>query len=68
MASKLREVAERLFAEVKGQPLGDWIAGQRAAGKSWRAIARDLDNEIGVDLTDVTLINWYGDSDREPAA
>ena len=59
--SKLREVTERLFAEVQGYPLSDWVADRRDTGASWRQIERELRDECGIELSNVTLMNWYGD-------
>lgn len=58
--SKLRDLTERLFAEIKSYPLEEWVLAQRDAGKSWRQIERDLRDEVGIEVTNVTLISWYG--------
>lgn len=65
MASKLLEVTDLLHAERYGQPLSDYVADRRDQGASWRTIARDLEDRLGVQLTDVTLISWF---DPKPKA
>ena len=65
--TKLRDLAERLFAELAGYPLSDWIADRREHGRSWRQIERDLRDEYGIELTNVTLIAWYGAVDSDAA-
>jgi hypothetical protein len=67
VATKLQETTERLFQQLAGVPLADWIADQRAAGKSWRQLERDLRLEYDLELTNVTLISWYGDVDASVA-
>ena len=64
MASSLRSVCEALWLHTSphGYPLGDWVADQRHAGRSWRAISnqlRDVTDDV-IDLPAQTLLNWYG--------
>lgn len=66
MATKLRDVTERLFAQMTGETLARWVEGQRAAGTSWRQIERELRDEHKIEVSNVTLIAWYGE--RETAA
>jgi hypothetical protein len=63
MATALQRTTEALFVEKVGVPLPDYVTRSRGAGNSWRLIARELEDATGgvVQLTDVTLINWYGD-------
>ena len=65
--TKLRDLAERLFAELAGYPLADWIADRRDQGKSWRQIERDLRDEYDIELTNVTLLAWYGAATSDAA-
>ena len=72
MATERQRLAERVFKLETSENLGDWVADQRApttgdGRRSWRHIAQTLYDDYGIDVTDVTLINWYGD-DRESAA
>lgn len=68
--TKLHQVTERLFAELYGQPLGDWVADRREEGMTWRRVEKELfsKTEGAVDVSHPTLIAWYGDAEREPAA
>ena len=65
--TKLRDAIERLFAQLAGYPLGDWIADRRDQGKSWRQIERDLRDEYDIELTNVTLLAWYGAATSDAA-
>jgi hypothetical protein len=69
VVSDYRRIAEALFEDRHGQPLSDWIADQKDAGLTWRAIARQLRDLTGglLDVAPQTLINWQADH-REPAA
>ena len=51
---------QRLAGELLDQPLADYIGGKRAAGLSWRAIARDLDRDTDgkVSVSDETVRKW----------
>lgn len=68
--TRLQQVVDRLFAELYGQPLGDWIADQRDEGVSWRTIEKELYANTGglIDVSHPTLISWYGDTPEEGAA
>lgn len=59
---------QRLASLLLEQPVTDWIADKRAAGLSWRVIARDLhaDTQGAVDVTAETLRGWTHTAD--PAA
>lgn len=61
-STKLQQAVEQLWAKDHAEKLPDWVRSRRRAGHSWRTIARDLSDEIDLDLTDVTLSNWYGSS------
>lgn len=69
--TKLRLMTERYFAELHGQPLGEWIADRREEGMTWRQVEKELysKTDAAVDVSHPTLIAWYGDrADREPVA
>lgn len=73
--SERRKLVERLYRQLTGEELPDWVAGQRdpttSEGRvSWRRIAADLYEQHDIEVTDVTLINWYADAieQREGAA
>lgn len=70
MASALQRTTEALFLEKLGIDMPGYVARSRAAGSSWRAVAREVYEATGgtVQLTDVTLINWYGDKAQAGAA
>ena len=73
MATERKKLVERVFELEAGEDLKVWIADQRDhttgdGRQSWRRIAQTLYDDYGIEVTDVTLINWYGDSEREPAA
>jgi len=60
---------QRLAQTLLGQDLRTWVLARRAERKSWRIIARDLRDATdgSIDVTDRTLLNWYGDDDRTEA-
>lgn len=67
----LRPLVEAVWTTHSPEtPLPDWVAQQREQGNSWRAIARTLREETdGVaDVTEQTLLNWYGDLVAERAS
>lgn len=72
MGSSLRGVSEAywLATQPESYPLGDWIADRREQGVPWRVVSAELRERTGgaLDLPAQTLVNWYGDLDREPAA
>lgn len=57
---------QRLATLLLEQPVTDWIADKRAAGLSWRVIARDLHTSTqgAVDVTAETLRGWTASTDR----
>lgn len=67
MGTQLQQVVDRLFAELHGQPLADWIADRREDGMSWRRIEKELFAKAGIDVSHITLMNWHRD-DVEGAA
>lgn len=52
--------AMRLAEVWLDRPVLDWIEEQRAAGKSWRLIARDLyeASDGALDVTGEAIRNW----------
>lgn len=63
-------MASALFAQLQGQPLEDWIADQRDAGKSLRAIAAELSDltDGAVEVSPQTVLNWHWSAQQEGAA
>ena len=59
-----------LAGNLVGQPIGDWIAERRAAGASWRQIARDLNAATGgrIRATHETVRNWSRPATSKDAA
>lgn len=53
---------QRLASILLGRPLDGWIADQRAAGRSWRLVARDLYEATNgqIDVTHETVRTWFG--------
>jgi len=51
---------QRLASVLLDQDVCDYIAEKRAAGRSWRLLARDLYDATGghVDVTSETLRQW----------
>lgn len=50
---------QRLADHLLGGNLHDYVMGRRAKGHSWRRIALDLRDDIGVDVTHETVRSWY---------
>lgn len=51
--------------------LEEFVRSRRAAGRSWRLIARDIYDATGQDVTEVTVRSWYRDvdiADEDPAS
>lgn len=67
-----RKVAEAYFADRHDQALEQWVETRRSQDPPapWRRIVVELAEMTDgvVDVAPQTLINWYGDVDREPAA
>lgn len=68
MSTKFREVTERLFLEIAGEPLAEWVRRRRSEGASWRRLERELRDEHRIEISNVTLISWFGHDDRESVA
>lgn len=60
--------SHRLADVLLPTTLAEFVSTKRAAGRSWRLIARDLleDTEGQVDVTPETLRSWFGSN--EPSA
>lgn len=58
--------SHRLADVLLPTTLAEFITAKRAAGRSWRLIARDLHEDTGgqVDVTPETLRNWFGAGER----
>lgn len=49
-------------------PLESYVAQRRAAGRSWRLVARDLYEKVDVDLTPEILRRWFSDESSSEMA
>lgn len=47
--------------QQRGQNFADYIAEQRTARVSWRAIARDIREQTGVSVSNEMLRRWFND-------
>jgi hypothetical protein len=58
---------QRLADVLLDGDLDGYVASRRAAGRSWRLIARDLLADVRIDVTEKTLRSWYPNlaEDRE---
>jgi hypothetical protein len=54
---------QRLAGLLLGRPVNQWIAERRAAGRSWRLVARDLYEATNgqIDVTHETVRVWSED-------
>jgi hypothetical protein len=61
---------QQLASLLLGQPVETFVRTRRAEGRSWRLISRDLYDATGqqLDVSDVTLISWFGGREPETAA
>lgn len=50
---------QRLADHLLDGQLGEYVLSRRAKGDSWRRIALDLRDDIGIDVTHETLRSWY---------
>lgn len=53
-----QKLADKLFEQLVGQPLQDWIDDQRQAGQSWYAVADAFYEVTGVRISHMTLVAW----------
>ena len=51
---------QRLAGMILGEPVAAWIARQRSAGKSWRAVAADLRERTNgqIDISYEAVRRW----------
>jgi intein-encoded DNA endonuclease-like protein len=56
----VRRAVEAIFEMKNGghQTLHQWLMRERQAGKSFRAIALDLERQTGVKVSHQTVVNW----------
>lgn len=59
---------QRLVDAVLDGQLREYVAGRRAAGRSWRQAALDLYRDHEVEVSHETLRSWYPDLDRPDGA
>lgn len=50
---------QRLADHMLDGKLADYVLSRRAKGDSWRRIALDLRDDIGIDVTHETVRSWY---------
>ena len=50
---------QRLADHMLGGQLAEYVTTRREKGDSWRRIALDLRDDIGVDVTHETVRAWY---------
>lgn len=55
---------EHVPAVRAGETLAGWLKAHRDDGMSWRWISIELARITGVTVTDVTLAEWYRQSQR----
>lgn len=51
-----------------GGKLQEFVLARRAKGDSWRRIALDLRDDIGLDVTHETVRGWYFTEDEAQTA
>jgi intein-encoded DNA endonuclease-like protein len=56
----VRRAVEAIFEMKNGghQTLHQWLMRERQAGKSFRAIADELEQATGVKVSHQTVVNW----------
>jgi hypothetical protein len=56
----VRRAVEAIFEIKNGghQTLHQWLMRERKAGKSFRAIAQELEDATGVRVSHQTVVNW----------
>lgn len=70
MSTALHRATDEIFRRDYGQPLGKWVQARRAEGKSWRACSIELHRFTDgfVDVTEVTLRNWFPEDTKPEVA
>lgn len=59
---------QRMASATEGQTLGRYIAAERAAGTSWRLIAKAVSDITGEDVSPPTLFAWFPEPQIDGAA
>lgn len=59
---------QKLADHMLGGNLADYVMTRRAKRVSWRRIALDLRDDLGIDVTHETVRNWYFDDDAAAGA
>jgi len=54
------QLIDEIMVERTGQDLAHYVTTERATGTSWRRIATAVHRLTDVDVTDVTIIGWFG--------
>lgn len=63
VASPLRELVDLKLARRGG--VAAWLTRQRAAGRTWRQISKELERITQVDVTEQTLRAWMPDPEED---
>lgn len=50
---------QRLIGERLDEPLDDFVARRRADGKSWRAIAAEIEQRTAIEISHAGLRKWF---------
>lgn len=61
-----RSTLYRLLEKQLGASLSDYVTSRRPA-QSWRAIAAELSDAIGVEVTHESLRNWFAEAEESAA-
>jgi hypothetical protein len=57
----------RLIERGLGSSLVDLVAKRRTYDYSWAAIAREVSDQSGIEVSDETLCRWFRDSEMATA-
>ena len=60
MNTRIHELLDEKLKTRGHDPAEAIVARLRAEGRSWRYIAKHLDKAADFDISNVTLINWFG--------
>lgn len=58
-STKVRQVLNLLWEDRFEVGFDEWVVEQREAGRSWREIEREIDRQVGVEVSNVTLSRWF---------
>lgn len=61
-----RSTLYRLIEKQLGSSLEEYVTTRRPA-QSWRAIATELSDQIGVEVTHESLRTWFADAEENAA-